>query len=455
MEHVTLSLLARTRANTKVETTTAAKRRSVTSPKRSAPERRGMHAWHAYYAGYSAAFVADILDELKLRPEHVVLDPMNGSGTTTLVAQQRGHLSIGIELNPVMAIIARAKDPAFLDDPVLAQAADVVASQAEKRAYTGSSDEQTAAWIPRAAFEDLKRLDTALVECDEKPSLPLHSRLTEVISNTKTVSGGRTSDFLRAALLVTARNVSSAQDSKNPTWFKPGSGRELPDVPVFELFKGAAKRMVSELQQTFTMRPDARRLLIIDADARRLPIEDDSVDAIVTSPPYLTRIDYAVSTAPELVLLGYESAKQLRTLRRSIMGSTCVTGGTYELSERWGKTCLNLVKRVRRHPSKASATYYFKMHVQYFRDAEAIVAECLRVLRPGASAVFVVQDSWYKDIHIELDKIYVEMARMLGAASAETFQSEAVRNHMGHVNTRAKQYRKGTLREHVVIFRKR
>ena len=95
------------------------------------------------------------------------------------------------------------------------------------------------------------------------------------------------------------------------------------------------------------------------------------------------------------------------------------------------------------------------MHVQYFRDAEAILRECLRVLKPGASAVFVVQDSWYKDIHVALDKIYVEMAIELGARSAETIRTEAVRNNLGLVNTRARRYRKGALHEHVVLFRKR
>jgi len=427
--------------------------RTVNSPKRSAPERRGVHAWHAYYAGYSEAFVADILKELKIGADGIVLDPMNGSGTTTLVAQQHGHLSIGVELNPAMAIIARAKDPAFLNTSSLGQVAEVVASDAAHRHYADPVDEHTAAWIHPAAFVDLKRLEAALLEQTDIPVLSPDEALTKPLQDPEAVQGGRITDFLRAALLVTARTVSSAEGSKNPTWFKPGNSQAV-DVAVFEQFTNVAKRMASELANTFTKRPEKRRLLVLEGDARRLPLKDNSVDAIVTSPPYLTRIDYAVSTAPELVLLGYESEKELRTLRQSIMGSTCVTGGSYDVSARWGKTCVDLVKRVRRHPSKASATYYFKMHVQYFRDAEAIVRECLRVLKPRASAVFVVQDSWYKDIHIKLDRIYVEMARELGATSAETIQSEAVRTHMGHVNTRAKQYGKGTPHEHIVRFRK-
>ena len=142
-------------------------------------------------------------------------------------------------------------------------------------------------------------------------------------------------------------------------------------------------------------------------------------------------------------------------MRRSIMGSTCVTGGSYEVQQCWGHTCIKTIDRVKRHTSKASSGYYLKMHVQYFRDAEAIMRECLRVLKPGSPAVFVVQDSWYKDVHVALDKIYVEMAKELGAASAETIHSESVPNHLGLVNTRARRYHKGALHEHVVLIRSR
>jgi DNA modification methylase len=426
----------------------------VASPKRGAMERRGLHAWHPYYAGYSAAFVADILSELKIDSDRVVLDPMNGSGTTTLVAQQRGHLSIGIELNPAMVVMARAKDPVFSNNASLIQMAEEVVDGAVLRTHRVSRESCGAGWIPPTAFGDLKRLDAELLARDETALLPLDSRLLDFVPKGEQVSGGRRTDFLRAALLVTSRRVAATEDSKNPTWPKPGNGQLPRDVTVFDSFKTVAAVMASELNATFTRRPEARRSIVLHADARKLPLPESSVDAIVTSPPYLTRIDYAVGTAPELVLLGYESEEARRELRRAIMGSTCVTGGAYDLRPSWGRTCLDILDRVRRHPSKASATYYFKMHVQYFRDAEAVLRECLRVLKPGTAAVFVVQDSWYKDIHVPLDKIYAEMARQLGAASADTISSETVRNHMGLVNTRAKRYRKGTLHEHVVLLRK-
>jgi hypothetical protein len=425
----------------------------VTSPKRADSERQGLHAWHPYYAGFSEGFVRDILSALKVPRWRVILDPMNGSGTTTVVAQQCDYLAIGVELNPAMAIISRAKDPTFWDDQRLVRAAAELIHRARRRKRLISPHEDSVAWIPSAALADLKRLDAAILERDAAPLLTLDSRLKDLIAISDGPGGG-TQDFLRAALLITARRASIAQDSKNPTWLKRGNGQPSDAMDVLKSFRSTVTSMAADIKDAFFKQPDTRHVAIIEADARNLPLRDRSVDAIVTSPPYLTRIDYAVSTAPELVFLGYESEEDFRTLRRSIMGSTCITGGPYGTRTSWGKTCLETIEQVRQHPSKASSGYYFKMHLQYFQDAEAILRECLRVLKPGAPAVFVIQDSWYKDIHIGLGRIYVEMARMLGATHAETIRTEVVRNPIGQRNTRARRYPKGALHEHVVLFRR-
>ena len=61
---------------------------------------------YRYYAGYSHSFVHDILSRW---PKHaLVLDPWNGSGTTTSVAAESGLDCIGVELNPAMVVVARA-----------------------------------------------------------------------------------------------------------------------------------------------------------------------------------------------------------------------------------------------------------------------------------------------------------------------------------------------------------
>ena len=61
------------------------------------------------YYGFSVEFADDALRELNLADGARVLDPWNGSGTTTLAAARRRLRCSGVDLNPVMGIVARSR----------------------------------------------------------------------------------------------------------------------------------------------------------------------------------------------------------------------------------------------------------------------------------------------------------------------------------------------------------
>lgn len=65
--------------------------------------------WYDYYADFSARFVEEVLTYLAIPKTALVLDPWNGSGTTTQVAEDRGLLAFGYDINPAMVIVARAR----------------------------------------------------------------------------------------------------------------------------------------------------------------------------------------------------------------------------------------------------------------------------------------------------------------------------------------------------------
>jgi DNA modification methylase len=425
--------------------------KQIESAKRGQSEKFGLHTWLNYYAGFSEAFVSSILKEFPLKEDSVILDPMNGSGTTTVVLQKQGYLGLGIELNPAMAIIARAKDMSIPVTEVMETANRAIhRAKINSSKYKAHSD--TSEWIPPNVFNVFKKLEQTILETEEADS-PLPSKLQKAISCTN-AKGGRLCDFLYAGLLLALRRCVTPTGSKNPTWLKPGQLSECDEETVYETFLDTLQMMMEDLEEAFPDSSRSRSIQVLQGDARGLPLQSESVDLILTSPPYLTRIDYAVSTKPELLFLGYESKKAFRDIRRSIMGSTCIVDGEHQIENVWGDCCLGVLEDVEKHPSKASATYYLKTHIQYFRDAYQIIGECLRVLKPGGSAVFVVQDSWYKDVHIPLAQIYIEMAMKHGASHSEIAFKEHVKSHLGLVNSRARKYKKGKLHESVVIFRK-
>src|SRR5688500_6287485 len=75
------------------------------SPKRPTFEKAGLADLFPYYAGFGFDWACSHLDEYA-HGNNFVLDPWNGSGTTTLAAQSRGYPAIGVDLNPVANIAA-------------------------------------------------------------------------------------------------------------------------------------------------------------------------------------------------------------------------------------------------------------------------------------------------------------------------------------------------------------
>ena len=82
---------------------------NITSPKRSRKAKSTWEDCFPYYAGFTDTFVRAIIESSSISPNSLILDPWNGSGTTTYAASQLGYSSLGYDLNPVMVLIARAR----------------------------------------------------------------------------------------------------------------------------------------------------------------------------------------------------------------------------------------------------------------------------------------------------------------------------------------------------------
>ncbi|HCN8336226.1 TPA: hypothetical protein N6462_005390, partial [Escherichia coli] len=116
---------------------------------------------------------------------------------------------------------------------------------------------------------------------------------------------------------------------------------------------------------------------ILNVDSKKLNIKSNTIDLVITSPPYLTRIDYAVSTRLELeIILGSEGYK---SLRKEMMGTTTVPKVADEINKKWGPLCMDVLSSVTSHTSRASGSYYLKNKIRYFSDAYESLMEIFRV----------------------------------------------------------------------------
>jgi len=375
----------------------------VHTSKRGEHERTGVYAWHPYYAGYAEQFVADVLSILA-KPGDLILDPWNGSGTTTLVAQRKGIRSIGVEINPVMTSHAHAKNLRFpsLADDLLTEAQHLTTIARHLANERPARLGDIADWVHHEPLRGLLALRDAIQkEIADRPEPGFVSPIICREAKNALYPPAKRAFFF-SALFQVLRKVGKFSRGSNPTWLVlDEQDTTTPMDAVFTLFLGTVKSMLADLELAAWDTEEIADYWVMTGDSRALHLTNESVNLIVTSPPYCTRIDYAFSTKPELLLLGNEESG-VDALRRATMGAPVVADKGIVPQEVWGQTCNDFLDAVAQHPSKASKSYYLPTYLQYFRDAELSLREIKRVLKDSGQAVIVVQSSYYKDIELPL-----------------------------------------------------
>lgn len=288
--------------------------------------------------------------------------------------------------------------------------------------------------------------------CDRNGRLALSKRVRNAaVDNTLFIEPCYA--FCLSVIFVSARELSKRGKMANPTWQRDQEEKVSFTVEdLIETVNRNCHNMMLDIQAFYGSHHGGRDYAIIASDARKMPINSETIDKVITSPPYLTRIDYAVSTSLELAVFG---GKDLLTyVRHQTMGAPVITKNEKYQKNEWGPLCNDVLDRIKGHSTKAAATYYWKNIVQYFIDAENSIDEILRVLTAQGEGLLVVQSSFFKDVEIPLGEIYVQMFQAKGVFAKIAFREE-VKGHMAHVNTKSRTYKQDKVYyEDFVYFKK-
>jgi SAM-dependent methyltransferase len=400
------------------------------SPKRATD---GSNNWYRYYAGYSRGFVEDALASLELGDSATILDPWNGSGTTTAVAHERGYRTIGYDANPVLVLIARARLlGAEVADSLSPLAEDILGHGALATDIGPREPDALEAWLDRNSARRARAIERAIRYVLIDPADEVLGTPSPPLERTSALAA-----FFYVALFDTIRTTLRPFVTSNPTWVKIArAGEQL--AAARDQLEAAFRSSVTLLSgQLHDYRGTSNTPTVEVATSSRLPLGDGEVNGVITSPPYCTRIDYVAATRPELAVLGLV-AEDVRALRETMVGTPTITAETPEVAEDWGSGAASLVRAIAAHKSRASGGYYRKYFVQYFDGLWRSLKELQRVVRAGGPAVIVVQDSYYKDIHIDLPAIVQEMGERLGWTTSSRVDFEITRTKAGiHPGTRS------------------
>lgn len=393
-----------------------------------------------YYAGYSSAFSNNLLSTLGLSQNSIIFDPWNGSGTTTRSAFTNGFDSIGFDLNPSMVLVAKARLLSPLEHPSLIAIAKSIVEQARiaSNSYNGITSDPLLKWLSASSATPIRNLESKINNL-----LVSNDAYVKLDNNLAMDSVSPLAAFFYVSLFRTVRKLLIDFIPSNPTWVKlPKTklNRKRPSMDsIFTAFIEEVKTLISR-ESTFeaTSRDSESSIKLQIGNAENISLHDNSVDAIISSPPYCTRIDYAVSTTIELAVIRCEQT-EFDLLRRGLTGTSTVERTAPPVDGKWGTTCINFLDALYNHPSKASKGYYFKNHLQYFASLSRSLSEISRVLKPGKLCFLVAQDSYYKEIHNDVPRITSEMANAFGLAIVRREDFKTSRSMVG-VNLKSKKY---------------
>jgi SAM-dependent methyltransferase len=324
-----------------------------------------------------------------------VLDPMAGSGTTLVTAKLRGHQAVGYDRDPLAVLIARSWLANVKPDDIESKATKLL-DKARSRArhmkiadaYPRGADDETKAFV-RYWFDNTNRVQL--------------TALSESISRLRDSSLRDLMWCAFSRLIITKKiGVSLAMDISHS---RPHRSYEKAPVNAFDRFEHAVNQVIKSSPFS-NNNADYSAGSMGFADARKLPIGNNSVDMVITSPPYLNAIDYIRGHKFSLIWMGH-SLKKLRGVRTTNVGTETVA----ETEE--GDTATERIMQMM-CPVNDLSNRNAGMLRGYVRDMRAVLSETKRVLRPGKKAVFVVGNCNLRETFVQNSKCIEGLAGELG-----------------------------------------
>jgi DNA modification methylase len=327
-----------------------------------------------------------------LTEDQIVLDPMAGSGMVLGQAARNGIRSIGYDLDPLAQMVSRAGATRLnskLAECALSQLIEKCKKTRRKNIKLDwiDGDEETAAFV-NYWFDNKQQHQLRL--------LSFYLFVDPVVKNKKVLEILKVS--ISRLIITKEPKASLARDTAHS---RPHRTILENNFDIFEELPKSLDHVLKALDSS-TIQVNAKTYL---GDARKMTrIKDETIDSIVTSPPYLNAIDYIRGHRLSLVWFGY-TLDQLRTIRRTSIGSEM--GGIGKNSKEFKQIINQLELDVLNDRN-------LKMLDRYFFDLTMQLKESFRVLKYGSKATYVIGNSTLKGCFIKNSELLKIAGNLVG-----------------------------------------
>ncbi len=402
-----------------------------------------IHRWYPFVEGYSKEFIEAIVNEQPQKVEYC-LEPFSGSGTTALELSIKGISCISFEVNPFMFTLSKAK---------------LKVSRYKKRTIRSHTLKMKKHIVSLNDNEiDLYSGFSTLIEGKEKKKWNIDREVFIAIEKIKRAINSLSTTLYKEVYIVCLANIlleySNLYRNGKCLSYKKGwkDNRYSQEQVITSFFNFINNVIIEDLEKLETNNFSNHNLLFL-GDARQLifdNVDDNSIDLIITSPPYLNSRDYTDSYMLELKALNFlTNYNEIKNLREQTIRSHV-------------QLKIRNLKRIQSSILKATITKIESlsgdstvwnteipnMIIAYFEDMETILNGMYQKLKKGRRIYFNVSNSAYFGVLINTLEICSEIAENIGFEVVEIRKAR-------YLNPSPQQKEKiGKLLEGVIVLEK-
>ncbi len=396
------------------------------------------HGFHTYPAKMIPQIADKLLTEFGKNAK-ILFDPFCGTGTSLVEAKLRNVNSIGFDLNPLALLIAKVKTTPIEEKTLRLYLEnfhkyyfEILLSKVKREEILPPKYENIDYWFSKKVQKDLTHL---------------RHYINEYIDNEMV------SDFFKVAFSQTIRDCSWTRNDEFKLYRMPEDKIKLFNPDVFTVFEQILSR---NYQSLIEFNKEAKNEADVSTynfnSTYSIPqkyIKNDSVDIVVTSPPYgdsSTTVAYGqFSAMANQWIFGMEKP---RALDKKLMGGNKAKYISKFISDILNQQISEISKIDRKRALDVTS---------FYREYQKSINNISSTIKKGGFSCFVVSNRTVRGVNLNTDKITIDFFKECGLNHVETFERKILNKRLPkHNSPNGKNGNKNSLMnmEYVIIMQK-